>query len=180
MFSSECGSMVWKGPYEVVKVLFNHYVVQDNNGKQKPRKVHINQMRVYEGQKESTFPLWVEGKGMEEVQVMENLASQQKPTKVSPYPLSRSVREASSKNLKEAQYTQKEHSDTKARPRIFQLGDKVLLLKAERSRKLEVDWEEPFKIVQVLLFDNYLIQRVGTKEKPIAVHADRLKPYQEN
>lgn len=90
MFSLEGGSMGWKGPYEITKVLSNnYYVVQDNSGIQKPRKAHINQMRAYEEQREVMFPLRVEGeeieipevdlKGndIEEVQVMENLTPQQ-------------------------------------------------------------------------------------------------------
>lgn len=92
---------------------------------------------------------------------------------------SKRVRKVVSENLKEVQHTQKEHSDAKARPRIFQLGDKVLLLRVDHTTKLEVDWEGPFEIVQVLLFDNYLIQRVDAKEKPVTVHADRLKSFQE-
>lgn len=89
------------------------------------------------------------------------------------------VQKVASGYLREAQKDQKNYYDRTAKRRILNVGDKVLLLKAERVGKTGVAWEGPYQVLQCQERDNYVIQRESSLEKPMIVHINRLKLYRQ-
>uniref|UniRef100_A0A8C5QCI0 Gypsy retrotransposon integrase-like protein 1 n=1 Tax=Leptobrachium leishanense TaxID=445787 RepID=A0A8C5QCI0_9ANUR len=60
-------------------------------------------------------------------------------------------------NLKAAQSKQKQWYDRGARERVFEVGQKVLVLIPTRQNKLQAAWEDPFTILQRMNDVNYVV-----------------------
>ena len=76
-------------------------------------------------------------------------------------------------SVDEARKTQKFYHDKKARFRSFSVGDEVLLLRPTSANKLQMQWQGPFKVVEILNND-YKIDVHGEKR---LYHANLLKKY---
>ena len=78
-------------------------------------------------------------------------------------------------NLRKSQNVQKKYFDCKAKDRIFQPGEKVLLLLPTANSKLLLQWKGPFEILQ-RNGNDYQIQLADRKT---TVHVNMLKKYYE-
>ena len=76
--------------------------------------------------------------------------------------------------LRRASNRQKKYFDRKARPRRFEEGNKVLLLLPTAHNKLELKWQGPYQILQVMGHNNYRL-KVGGQER--TYHVNMLKEY---
>jgi len=73
------------------------------------------------------------------------------------------------------------YADKDINLKTFKIGDKVLLqnetLRRGRSKKLDAQWTEPYRVVEKISDVNYKIQ---IKRKTTCVHANRLKSFVEH
>ena len=83
----------------------------------------------------------------------------------------------------EAGQKQKLAYDRKVSKHTYKVGDAVWLRSYAKqkglSRKLQLRWEGPFKIVSKILDLNYKIQRSRKADFKV-IHFNRLKPYRGN
>ena len=79
-------------------------------------------------------------------------------------------------NLHKAQGKQKAYYDRRAKPRRFNVGDKVLLLLPTDSNKLLLQWKGPFEVTEVL---NRMDYRIDVNGVIGTYHANMLKQYVE-
>jgi transposase InsO family protein len=83
-------------------------------------------------------------------------------------------------HLFKAQTKQKENYDKGTKTRIYTIGDKVLLRAPPSAGKFINRWNGPFIITKSYSNVNYEIENFPkTKQKPVVVHSNRLKPYTE-
>ncbi|GFR91562.1 reverse transcriptase [Elysia marginata] len=82
--------------------------------------------------------------------------------------------QAAQDNLRHASKRYKAHFDRKARPRTVIKGEKVLLLLPAKHNKLELKWQEPFEVIEVVGSNNYVVN-LGAAQK--TYHANLLKRY---
>ncbi|RUS91501.1 hypothetical protein EGW08_000722 [Elysia chlorotica] len=76
--------------------------------------------------------------------------------------------------LEKAQSKGKRHYDSKAKPRKFQQGDRVLLLLPTDHNKLLMQWKGPYEVEQVVGINDYKV-KIGRGSK--VFHANLLKKY---
>lgn len=86
-------------------------------------------------------------------------------------------RELALENAVEAQLSSKSYYDRKAEHRSFKVGDLVMVLRPSRTNKLEIYWEGPNKVLEVMSDTNYLVERSSGRGKPTLYHINLLKPY---
>ncbi|XP_064485140.1 uncharacterized protein LOC135397466 [Ornithodoros turicata] len=86
-------------------------------------------------------------------------------------------REVAEANMKEAQQRAKSYYDRNLRPRLYQEGDKVLVLRPTRANKLQVHWDGPFTVLRKLSDTTYMIQFRGRKKEVRTYHTNLMKPY---
>lgn len=79
-------------------------------------------------------------------------------------------------NLSKSQERYKHYYDRKTQPRIFNVGDKALVLLPTSSNKLLLQWKGPFEITQKRSGNTYKV-KIEDKEK--LYHANLLKLYVE-
>jgi hypothetical protein len=79
-------------------------------------------------------------------------------------------------NLQRAKAQQARNYNKRAKPRQFEVGDKVLLLLPQEHNKLQVSWKGPYVVTEKVGGQTYRIQ-LPTKEK--LYHANLLKRYRE-
>ena len=77
-------------------------------------------------------------------------------------------------NLSKASQRQAKYFNKKAKQRKFNVGDKVLILLADKKNKLQMSWKGPYVVMDVINDHDYKIM-VGNKEK--VYHANILKKY---
>ncbi|XP_075056495.1 uncharacterized protein LOC142142509 [Mixophyes fleayi] len=82
-------------------------------------------------------------------------------------------------NLKAAQTKQKQWYDRSAGERIFEVGQKVLVLVPMRQNKLQASWEGPFLIVQRINDVNYVVARDEGRKRHRVYHVNMIKAYHE-
>ncbi|XP_075071707.1 uncharacterized protein LOC142160697 [Mixophyes fleayi] len=82
-------------------------------------------------------------------------------------------------NLKAAQTKQKQWYDRSARERIFEVGQKVLVLVPMRQNKLQAAWEGPYLIVQRINDVNYVVARDEGRKRHKVYHVNMIKAYHE-
>lgn len=82
--------------------------------------------------------------------------------------------EAAKVNLDDAKVRSKKHYNKKQKTVSFAAGDSVYFLKGKIKRKLDDQYEGPYRITQVLDRNNV---RIETNTGPRVVHTDRLKLY---
>lgn len=80
-------------------------------------------------------------------------------------------------NMQRAQLRAKLYYDRGARSRKFEVGDQVMLLRASKKNKLEVQWEGPAKVLQKISDTNYAVESGGTRKKVRIYHSNLMKPY---
>lgn len=76
--------------------------------------------------------------------------------------------------LLKAQEVNKKHYDKSAKPKVLEVGQKVLLLLPTKPNKLLLQWRGPYTVVEKMSPVNYMIQ-VGSKRKNF--HVNMLKLY---
>ena len=82
--------------------------------------------------------------------------------------------EVAKQALSEAGDVQKRQFDRKTKVRMFEPGDRVLILRPEKTNKLELAWKGPYKVLERLNSVDYKVQvERGTK----TYHANLLKAY---
>lgn len=82
-------------------------------------------------------------------------------------------------NLQQAQVKQKVWNVRKARARVFQPGDKVLLLLRTSENKLLAKWQGPFKVRRKVGSVDYEIE-MPSRQQPLQIfHANMLKKWHE-
>ena len=78
--------------------------------------------------------------------------------------------------LQKASTRYKTYYDKKAKPRQFEVGDKVLLLLPTDRNKLLLQWKGPFPVISKISAMDY---RIDLNGKPKVFHANLLKKYYE-
>ena len=91
-------------------------------------------------------------------------------------------RESTRQRIDQQQAKQKLHHDQQIkRHRSFQIGDKVLLYKAEKAKqwsgKLDEKWKGPYYIHAVLQNESYKIRNMQGKVLKAPFNGSLLKPY---
>jgi len=76
--------------------------------------------------------------------------------------------------LAKAQHKQKKYFDVKSKDRVFQPGDKVLILLPSDENKLLMQWKGPFEVLERRNGHDYRIQ---LKDRIKMFHANMLKRY---
>ena len=76
--------------------------------------------------------------------------------------------------LQKSQTRQKKYYDRKTKIRIFETGDKVLVLLPTDSNKLLLQWQGSFEVLERVRGDDYRIQLAGRTKM---YHANMLKKY---
>ena len=76
--------------------------------------------------------------------------------------------------LEKAQQKEKHYYDHKSKVRMFESGDKVLVLLPTDHRKLLMQWKGPFEVSSLVGLNDY---KVKVKGKEKVYHADLLKKY---
>lgn len=84
--------------------------------------------------------------------------------------------EMAHKELAKAQNKQSKYYNRKVKSRIFQAGDKVLVLLPTDSNKLLMQWQGPFTVLERVRGDDYKIRLSG---RTSTYHANMLKKYWE-
>ena len=82
-------------------------------------------------------------------------------------------------NLQAAQGRQKRWYDRGARQRIFQVGQKVLVLKPVKTDKMQASWQGPYKVVAQVCDTTYVIASCADERIQRTFHVNMLKEYQE-
>lgn len=82
-------------------------------------------------------------------------------------------------SMEEAQERAKRYYDRNARLRRFHVGDKVMILRSCRQNRLQVQWEGPVEVVQVLSDTNYVVKMSGRKKDIRVYHSNLMKPYRQ-
>ena len=82
--------------------------------------------------------------------------------------------ELAKQELLKAQSKQKKYYDVKSKERMFQPGDKVLILLPSDDNKLLMQWKGPFEILERKNGHDY---RVQLKDRVKMFHANMLKKY---
>jgi len=76
--------------------------------------------------------------------------------------------------LLKSQEKQQKYYNRKAKSRIFQKVEKVLVLLPTDSSKLLLQWKGPFEVIEKVREDDYKIQLTGRTKM---FHANMLKKY---
>jgi len=76
--------------------------------------------------------------------------------------------------LRKAQLKQHKYFNNKAKARHFKEGDKVLVLRPTDHNKLLMQWQGPYKVIECVRENNYVIQMETRKR---TYHANMLKAY---
>ena len=82
-------------------------------------------------------------------------------------------------NLQAAQGRQKRWYDQGARQRVFQVGQKVLVLKPVKANKMQASWQGPYKVVAQICDTTYVIASCADERIQRSFHVNMLKEYQE-
>jgi len=82
--------------------------------------------------------------------------------------------EVAKQELSKAQGKQKKYYDVKSKDRVFNPGDKVLLLLPTEGNKLLMQWKGPFEVIERRNDHNNMIQMNGRVK---LFHANMLKKY---
>lgn len=81
-------------------------------------------------------------------------------------------------NMKEAQRRQKDLFDKKAKTRVFQPGQEVLLLLPTTDNKLLAKWQGPFKVLRQMSPATYELDMLCHRKKKQTYHVNLLKEWQ--
>lgn len=81
-------------------------------------------------------------------------------------------------NMEEAQQRQKDWFDKKAKARVFQPGQEVLLLLPTTENKLLAKWQGPFKILRKMGPATYELDMPHHRKKKQTYHVNLLKEWQ--
>ena len=90
------------------------------------------------------------------------------------------MKELVAENLREAQQTQKQWYDKRARMMEFNVGDKVLLLLPTESKKLFARWQGPYKVVSRIGKVNYQVEMAGRRKPKRIFHVNMLRKFHSN
>lgn len=89
------------------------------------------------------------------------------------------AREIAQENLRNSQAEMKSWYDKKARARMFQPGDKVLVLFPLQGDPFKARFSGPWEIEKKVSDENYVVKTPGRRKKNQLCHVNMLKPFYE-
>ena len=87
--------------------------------------------------------------------------------------------EFAKKNLRKSQEVMKANFDPKTKVRVFQEGDKVLVLLPTPGNPLKAAFSGPWKIIKKVSELNYLVETPGRRKKHQLCHVNMLKAFRD-